>query len=71
MYTVYNYKTKKELKAALKEGKRVEVYQPNGDITGFAAPKDGKVYLEDPHYPASHSRYGTGTLKDGVLVEVK
>jgi len=34
-------------------------------------PENGTVSLEGPHYPVQHRWYGTGTMKDGVLVEVK
>lgn len=71
MYTHTNFKTKKQLKEAVAAGKRVTVYQPNGDITGHEAPRDGTVYLEGPHYPAPHTWYAQATLKDGVVVKIK
>ena len=43
MYTVKNYKTKRELKADVAAGKRVEVFQPGGFFPGQT---DGKVTLE-------------------------
>lgn len=43
-YVSPNYKTKKELKEAIKAGKSVDVYQPGmGTI-----PENGEVYLEGP-----------------------
>jgi hypothetical protein len=69
MYTSRDYPTKKALRTALEAGERVTVYQPGP--FGENVPESGTVYLEGPHYPRPHSWYGTGTLKDGVLVKVK
>jgi hypothetical protein len=49
----------------------VEVYQPNGDLTGTTPPRNGRVYLEGPHYPEPHRWYAQAELKDGVVVKVK
>lgn len=66
-YVSPNYKTKKALKDALKEGKTVSVFQPGiGTV-----PDNGTISLEGPHYPKPHTWYGTGTMKDGKLVSVK
>jgi hypothetical protein len=66
-YTEINFKTKKDLKIALAEGKEIGVYQPGlGTI-----PNDGNVYLEGPHYPAAHTWYATGKMVGGKLVSVK
>lgn len=70
-YVRPNFKTKKALIAALKEGKQVEVYQPNSDITGAEIPANGTVYLEGPHYPEPHRWYAQGRLENGRLVHVK
>jgi hypothetical protein len=69
MYTMTNYKTKKALRAAIKAGDKVTVYQPS-DI-GFPKTINGAVSLEGPHYPKPHTWYATGTLQDGVLIRVK
>ncbi len=71
MYTDKNFKTKKELKEAVLAGKRVTIYQPNGDLTGAEPPTNGTVCLEGPHYPAPHTWYAQATLKDGVVCKVK
>lgn len=66
MYVSPNFKTKKALVTALKEGKAVEVFAPGlGTI-----PVNGTVYLEGPHYPEPHRWYGQGTMKEGRLVKV-
>lgn len=71
MYTYTNYKTKKALKEAVAAGKIVQVYQPNGDITGASLPQNGEVSLEGPHYPEPHRWYAKAILKDGNVVSVK
>lgn len=65
-YVNPNFRTKKALKDALKEGKSVEVYQHGlGTI-----PTDGTISLEGPHHPEPHKWYGRGIMKGGKLVEV-
>jgi hypothetical protein len=71
MYTVINYKTKKEVVEAVKSGRQVAVFQPNAGIFGHEKAADGSVYLEGPHYPQPHRWYAQGVAKDGVLVSVK
>lgn len=67
MYVDPNFKTKKALVEAVKAGKAVDVYQPAG--VG-SVPRDGKVFLEGPHYPEPHSWYATGIMENGHLVKV-
>lgn len=67
-YTDVNFKTKKALKAAVKEGKQVTVFQP-GPFGGSV--RDGQVCLEGPHYPEPHRWYATATVKAGVVVSVR
>lgn len=65
-YTTVNFKTKKALKDALEQGKRIGAYQPGGM---FPDPDpNGKVTLEGPHYPEPHRWYATAQLKDGAIV---
>lgn len=71
MYVEPNFKTKKKLKEAVKQGERVTVFQPNGDLFGVVPPKDGTVTIEGPHYPEPHSWYAQAELKDGFVVKVK
>ena len=73
MYTSPNYKTKKQVKEAIAQGKTITVFQPN-DMFGNpkAAPNySGSVTLEGPHYPEPHRWYGTGTVENGKLVAIK
>jgi hypothetical protein len=71
MYTDINFKTKKALKDAVKAGKQLTYFQPNGDVTGREAPLNGTIYLEGPHYPAPHTWYAQAEVKDGVIVKIK
>ena len=65
-YVSPNFKTKKELKEALQNGRNVDVYQPGLGII----PKDGTVYLEGPHYPKPHRWYAQGIMENGKLIFV-
>lgn len=66
-YVAPNFETKKALKKALDEGRRVSVYQPGlGTI-----PADGPIHLEGPNDGRPHTWYAEGTMKDGRLVKVK
>jgi hypothetical protein len=62
-YTERNYRSKKELKAAVALAD-VAVYQP-----GPFGPevKDGKAYLEGPHYPEAHRWYASAIVRNGVI----
>lgn len=68
MYTDKNYKTKKELIADVKAGKKVHVYQPGGIFPSQTA---GQCCIEGPHYPAPHTWYASATIADGVIVKVR
>lgn len=65
MYTNINFKTKKALKEAVAEGQQVTVSQSGP----FPGTKDGKVYLEGPHYPQAHTWYAQATVKGGVIIK--
>jgi hypothetical protein len=69
-YTVKNYSSKKELIEDFKAGKKIEVYQPNADVTGYEL-KDGRIYLEGPHYPKPHKWYAAGWCEGGILTGLK
>lgn len=70
MYANTNYKTKKQLKDAVKasDGAGVPCHQP-----GPFGPdvRDGKHVCEGPHYPEPHRWYAEVTVKDGRIVSVK
>ena len=69
MYTTRNFKTKKDLKEAIKSGERITIYQPGS--YGGNEPTDGEVALEGPHFPEPHTWYAMGSLKNGFLIKVK
>lgn len=71
MYTTTNFKTKKALKDAVKAGKVVTYYQPNGDMTGSTPPLNGRVFIEGPHYPEPHKWYAECEVRSGKIVRVK
>lgn len=67
MYTVQNFKSKKEFALAVKSGQVVKLYAP-----GLGHPKeDGTEYVEGPHYPQPHTWYATVTVQGGRVVKVK
>jgi hypothetical protein len=51
------------------EPRAITFYQP-GPFAGNE-PKNGKIFLEGPHYPAAHSWYAEAEVKDGVVIKVK
>ena len=65
MYVHPNFKTKKALKAAVKEGKKVTVSNP-GPFGG--PPATGRVCVEGPHYPEPHRWYAQVDIEDGFVV---
>lgn len=82
MYTVINFKTKKELKQAVDawnqaEGRAGGVPQSNVQpvqlfAPGIGSPKEnGTEYVEGPHYPEPHRWYAQVEVKDGIVVKVK
>lgn len=66
-YTRCNYRHKKDLLAAMRRGETVLVYQPGP--FGPDVP-DGRVTLEGPHYPAPHTWYARGVVKNGRLMRL-
>jgi len=69
MYTVKNYRTKKELKEDVKNGVAVRVFQP-GPFGGKPIP-DGEHCLEGPHYPEPHKWYAGAMVVNECVVKVK
>ena len=69
MYCKYNFKTKKALKEAVAEGKKIGVYQPN-NMLNTPDPTEGTFSVEGPHSPEPHRWYARVTLKDGFIVKV-
>ncbi len=76
MYTTINFKTKKALKEAVKNGDRITVYQPH-DSVGVTIALVSKswntpqtISLEGPHTPQPHRWYATAILENGVVTKV-
>jgi len=79
MYTVKNFRSKKELKAAVEaylqastsplHSTPVRYYQPGP--FGGNEPMNGTFCCEGPHYPEPHRWYATCTAVDGVIIKVK
>ena len=67
MYVRPNFKTKKQLKEAVKEGMPVEVFSPGP----FPAPTNGHCSVEGPHYLKPHTWYASVEIEDGYVVKVK
>lgn len=66
MYVNPNFKSKKELKEAVKNGVTVTVFSPGP----FPAKENGRETIEGPHYPKPHSWYAQVEIKDGEVVKV-
>lgn len=66
-YTTENFRTKKALKEAVKQGKYVGVFNP-GPVP---CSQNGTVFLEGPHFPAAHTWYAQATVENGRVIKVK
>ena len=69
MYTYMDFKTKKAFKEAVKDGKKIRLYQPN-NIFGVSDPENGSFSVEGPHYPKPHTWYASVVVEDGFVVKV-
>ena len=67
-YVNPNYKSKKEFKAAVAEGKQLEPYNPSGM---FPVPQNGRVVIEGPHYPQPHKWYADCDVQNGIITKVR
>ena len=67
-YTVKNFKTKKQVKEAIKEGEEIRCYQPG--LGPNLSNHTGVVYLEGPHFPEPHRWYKKGEMQEGLLVKI-
>lgn len=66
MYVHPNFRSKKDLKAAIVAGQRVEVYSPGP----FPAPSSGEASVEGPHYPEPHRWYARVRIDNGLVIKV-
>ena len=67
-YVNPNFKTKKALKEAVKNGETVTVFNPG---LGGPIPPNSTQCIEGPHYPQPHNWYAEVTVQDGKVVKVK
>jgi hypothetical protein len=71
MYVRPNFKTKRDLKAAVAAwrvgGPPVEAFQPGPFGPAVA---DGRHGAEGPHYPDPHRWYAAVEVKNGIVVKV-
>ena len=67
-YTEINFKSKKALKEAVAEGRRIGVYQPN-DIFNRVFEAGEWITLEGPHYPQPHKWYAEAKLGDDLCID--
>lgn len=67
MYASEDFKTKKALKLAVAEGRKISVYAP-----GLGTPaQNGREFLEGPWYPAPHTWWAEVEMRQGLIVKVK
>ena len=67
MYVSPNFHTKKQLKEAVKAGKKVSVFSPGP----FPCKTNGTEFIEGPHYPEPHRWYAQVTVENGYVTAVK
>lgn len=65
-YSSINFKTKKAFKEAVKEGKKVTVFQPGGIFPNPSFP--GTCCVEGPWFPEPHRWYASVTLNESGYV---
>ena len=68
-YVSPNFKTKKALKDAVKDKKRIVCCIPSGPMD--RVPTDGYAYVEGPHYPEPHKWYGKVKIENSRVIGVK
>lgn len=66
MYVSPNFKTKKQLRDAIAQGREVEVFSPGP----FPAPENGTATIEGPHYPEPHRWYARDQVVNGLVTKV-
>lgn len=69
MYVLPNFKTKKELKEAVKAGQRITIFQP-GPFGGSEPTDKDRQVVEGPHYPRPHSWYAVVRVESGIVTKV-
>ena len=67
-YVDPDYRSKKEFKLAVSEGKLHYPYNPSGM---FPEKQDGKIVVEGSHYPKPHRWYADCDIVGGVVTKVR
>jgi hypothetical protein len=67
MYVSPDFKTKKALKEAVKDGQTVRAYSPGP----FPCPENGWLAVEGPHFPKAHSWYAQVFVEHYKVLKVK
>jgi len=65
-YTSINFKSKKALKTAIKEGQEIGVWSPGP----FPLHESATITLEGPHYPEQHRWQAIAVVENGLIVKV-
>lgn len=68
MYTVPDFRTKKDLKEAVASGEKVIVYDKEA-CCGLVT--NGEESVEGPHYPEPHRWQAKVTITDGKITKVE
>jgi len=68
MYCDINFRSKKELKEAVKAGQKIGIFSPGPFPVDCSS---GQHCVEGPHYPQPHRWYATVQVRDGAIVSVK
>jgi len=63
-YASVNFKTKKALKEALADGKKIRVYSHGP----FGCQQEGNITLEGPHYQTPHTWYAQAKVAEGYII---
>ncbi len=66
MYCDVNFRTKKQLKEAVKDGRKICIFSPGP----FQAPQSGVVSVKGPHFPRPHSWYARVKIEGGIVKKV-
>ncbi len=66
MYCDVNFRTKKQLKEAVADGREICIFSPGP----FQVPRNGVVSVEGPHFPRPHSWYARVKIEGGIVKKV-
>ena len=67
-YASVNFKTKKELREAIKRGDKIRVYEPGLGDAGEI--RDGIISIEGPYAPAAHTWYADAHMSNCFIIKI-